>query len=51
MPETATATAALERIDGYMADLSNRKLESTDTVIDVLLDVRSLVAGLDSRRN
>ena len=46
-----TTAMALERIDGYMTDLSKRNLEPTATVIDVLLDVRSLVAGLDDRQN
>ena len=52
MPDTQTLTpveSALKQIDLYMVDLSSRKLEATDVVIDNLLDVRTVVAELASR--
>lgn len=35
--------AVLDLIDRSMADLSSRKLEDTNVVIDLLLDLRSLL--------
>ena len=49
VPDTQTLTpveSALKQIDLYMVDLSSRKLEATDVVIDNLLDVRTVVAEL-----
>ena len=54
MPDTQTLTpveSALKQIDLYMVDLSSRKLEATDVVIDNLLDVRKVVSGLVNHQN
>lgn len=44
MTSPAVSTKAVDLIDRSMADMSSRKLEDTNVVIDLLLDLRAILA-------
>lgn len=47
MSESSEITQAIALIDGGLGTLSERQLVSASEVTDLLLDVRTLLAGLD----